>query len=367
MARPVVRFLNLSVPDADERLAMHQALDRVFDHGQLITGPEVLRLEEKVARFCGRRFAIGLSSGTDALHLGLRCLGIAEGDEVITTPMSFVATGHAILMTGARPVFADVRDDLNLDPASLPGLLTARTRAIIPVHLNGKMCPMDPIMAWAQEHGLHVIEDASQAFGATYQGRPAGAFGETACFSLNSMKVLAALGEAGIVVTDNAEALERLAQLRYLGIPDRESAFELSSNHRLDTVQAAFLLCRLERLEASMARRRQIAMRYHEAFQGLFELPLEEPGSIDAFYTYTIRTDHREGLRLYLDGKGVETRVRHPLLIPEHPLYRGRFEGSYPNAKRQVDRMLCIPCHDKLTDEQVEYVCQATLSFAPPA
>ncbi len=212
-----VAFLDLRVLDDDERAELMAAVETVFRHGRMLLGPEVQELEQRVAQRCGREYGIGVSSGTDALYLALRSLDIGPGAEVITTSLSWIATTNAIALTGATPVFADIRSDLNIDPASVQRLVTERTRAILPVHYTGKVCDMAALQQIADTHGLFIVEDASQAFDATWHGRRAGGFGVLGCISMNPMKVLAACGEAGMIVTDRADLRDRLESLRYNG------------------------------------------------------------------------------------------------------------------------------------------------------
>src|SRR5438046_7178205 len=270
-----VPFLDLRVTDDAERQELLDAVDAVFRHGRIVMGPEMLELERQLAGRAGRRFAVAVNSGTDALFLGLKALGIGPGDEVITTSLSWIATANAIALNGATPIFADIRDDLNMDPDSVRRLITQRKKAILPVHYAGKVCEMSPLMKLAAEHRLHLVEDGSQSFDARHHGRCSGSFGVLGCISLNPMKVFAACGEAGVVVLDEEKFYERLIALRYNGTINRETCVEPSLNGRLDTLQAAILLRRLPRVESLVQRRRQNAAVYAEQLAGLVTLPIE--------------------------------------------------------------------------------------------
>src|SRR5215467_12700692 len=308
IAGPVrVRFLDLSVKDQDEREAILQAIETVLDHGRIVVGPEVQKFERQIADFCGRRHGIGVGSGTDALILGLRSLGVGTGDEVITTPLSWLATGSAILLNGATPVLCDIDETLNMDPATIEPLIAARTKAILPVHFTGRMARMPEIKEIARRHKLLVIEDGAQAFGATIGERPCGAFGDLACISFNAMKILGGLGDGGIVLCDDDEVADRVKMLRHSGVVDRESCLALSHNCRLDTLQAAVLLKRLMRYPAIVERRRKIAHRYDRELAEMVQTPLRLQGYNDVFYTYTIRTSRRDELRDHLASLGIET------------------------------------------------------------
>ena len=212
---PRVRFLDLSVKDQGERAAILQAIETVLDHGRIVLGPEVQEFERQIAEFCGRRHGIGVGSGTDALIVGLKALGVGPGDEVITTPLSWLATSSAILLNGATPVICDIDETLNMDPATIEPLITARTKAILPVHFTGRMARMPEIKEIARRHKLLVIEDGAQAFGATIGKKPCGAFGDLACISFNAMKILGGLGDGGIVLCDDDEVAKRVKMLRH--------------------------------------------------------------------------------------------------------------------------------------------------------
>ena len=358
-----VRFLDLSVQDEDERAEILQAVATVLDHGRIVLGPEVFEFERRVAALCGRRHAVGVGSGTDALIVGLKALNIGPGDEVITTPLSWLATGSAILLNGATPVFADIDETLNLDPATIEPLITAKTKAVLPVHFTGRLAPMPEIVAIARRNGLLVVEDGAQAFGATLNGVPCGGFGDMVCISLNPMKILGAIGDAGVILTDDPDMAKRLDMLRHTGVIDRDYCLEISHNCRLDTVQAAVLLKRLARYPANIERRREIAARYGRELSDIVATPPAAPGYEDAIYTYTIRTPRRDALRDHLAELGIETRIQHPLTMNDQAAFKGKFRGSSPRAHRLVKEILCIPAHEKLTGAQQDFVIASIRSF----
>ena len=358
-----VPFLDLRVTDPDARCELLGAVDAVLVHGRLVMGPEVEQFEQRIARLSARRFAVGVSSGSDALFLALRAAGIGPGDEVVTTALSWVATANAIALVGATPVFADISDDLNIDPASVARVLSPRTRAIVPVHFAGRICRMEALIDLARAHEILVIEDAAQAFGATRAGRPAGSFGDLACFSMNAMKVLAACGDAGAVVTDREEWRDRLSFLRYSGSVNRETCLEPGLNGRLDTVQAAMLLTRLDRVDAILARRREVAAWYTARLDPLVAIPGRAGDDLHGCYTYQIRTPWRDELRAFLGTRGIETQLHHGSTVPEQPAYRSRARGEWTHARRLVGELLCIPAHEKLTADDLEYVASAIEAF----
>ncbi|MBF0445480.1 MAG: DegT/DnrJ/EryC1/StrS family aminotransferase [Magnetococcales bacterium] len=358
-----VPFLDLRVTDPAQRQELLQAVEAVLDHGRIILGPEVQRLESKIASRVGCQFTSGVNSGTDALILALRALDIGHGDEVITTPLSFIATANAVTINGATPVFADILDDLTLDPESIEPLISDKTKAILPVHWAGKACQMDAIISIAKKHSLKVIEDCSQAFGALNNNRHVGSMGDIGCFSMNSMKSLASLGEAGMVATNNKDFWQRVDTLRYHGLINREECHFVSHNGRLDTIQAAFLEKRLDRYETLLARRRETAQFYHDALDGLVHTPKDHPHCRDVFYTYTIQTPKRDGLKLYMEEHGIESKIQHIPLMPDQPVYKGKTRNNSQNARKLVQQVLCIPANEKVSNKQREYVAMTIKKF----
>jgi len=358
-----VAFLDLRITEPSERKELLDAIDVVFQHGIFVIGPEVQQFEKKMADAVDRSYAIGVNSGTDALFLALKGAGVGKGNEVITTSLSWIATANAIALTGATPVFADIRNDLNVDPESVRRLITSATKVIMPVHYTGKVCQMDSLMRIADDHGLIVIEDAAQAFNATYKGRKAGSFGSIGCFSMNPMKVLGALGEAGVIVTDRSDLYERIIALRYNGTINREVCIEPSLNGRLDTLQAAILLKKYQTIETVIRKRRDNANYYSERLQGIVEIPVEKEEEKDVYYTYTIKTDERDNLKEHLEKNGIETKIQHPYLMPEQPAYKKGVIGRYENARSLVKKILCLPIHEKLAIEDLEYVVKNIKAF----
>jgi dTDP-4-amino-4,6-dideoxygalactose transaminase len=359
-----VPFLDLRVTDSGERSALLAAMGRVLDHGRLLNGPEVETLEGQLADRCQRKFGVGVGSGTDAVFLGLKALGVCPGDEVITTPLSFVATANAIAMTGAQPVFADIGEDLNIDPSEIEKVLTDKTKAIVPVHWAGKLADMPAIMDIARNHELLVLEDSAQGFGATDGDSLSCSFGDVAAFSMNSMKGLASLGEAGMVLSDREDIRDRLISLRYNGMLDKEICTEPSHNSRLDTLQAAVLIERLARYDDLLVRRRANAAFYDEAIGDLVRVP-DNAGGGHVYYTYTIRSDQRDALKDHLEANGVEVKVQHPVLMPEQPAHgQGvNVHGRWQNAKRLTGEVLCLPIHEDLGAEARSHVADMVRSF----
>jgi dTDP-4-amino-4,6-dideoxygalactose transaminase len=334
--------------------------------GRLLMGPAVERWEELIAAYCGTRFCVGVSSGTNAIYLALRAFDIGPGDEVIVPAMSWVATANAVALAGATPVFVDIGDDLNIDVASAEAAITPRTKAILPVHYTGRLCDVAAICALAKRRGLVVIEDAAQAFGAANDAGRAGGFGDAAAFSLNPMKVFPGFGEVGAVLVNDPQIAERLRALRYLGTVNKEICVEPSLNHKIDTIQAAMMLVSYERVEPALVRRVEIASRYCDRLKGLVGCPEAPRSAADrrsVFFDYTITTPRRTEMRRFLESRGIEVKIRHPLLMSQQPAFRHLAARRLPNAERLVKQILSLPIHEKLTDEQIDYVVESVSNF----
>jgi len=358
-----IPYRDLSIIDNEKKRKLLSSVEKVLTHGRIILGPEVNRLESKIASICNKKYAVAVSSGTDSLYLSLRSLDICAGDEVITTPLSWISTVNAIVLCGATPVFVDIGNDLNIDVQLINDALTAKTKAILPVHFTGKMCNMIRIMQCAIENNLFIIEDASQAFGSHMNNQKAGSFGDVNCFSLNPMKNLCAYGEAGVIVTDNKSIYEKLLSLRYSGTINKENCIYPSLNGRIDTIQAAMLLVELDYFVDKLKRIREIAHYYTERLQGIVLCP-EEEGTYHSFYSYTIMTNRRKELMEYLNSKEIETKIQHPILMPYHSAYKNFFTSiKIPNAERLVEQILSIPNHEKLTQKEVKYIADSIENF----
>lgn len=358
-----VRFLNLSVSEEEQKILLEK-IQYVFSHGILVNGPEVSEFEEAIACYCGRKYAIGVNSGTDALYLGLRALGIGVADEVIIPCFSWIATANAVVLTGATPVFADINDDLNIDVSTIESLITPSTKAIMPVHYAGKIANMSIINQIAKKYNLLVIEDGSQAFGAMQNGRVSGSFGDMACFSLNPMKILAACGEAGVVLTDDEEVKNRLEILRYNGTINKETCVEVGLNGRLDTLQAAILLERLKNVENVLQVRRRNAKLYNELLKNIPEIQCPyDPILNDAYYTYTIQIDKRDELMEFLLDKGIEVKIYHPILMPKQPIYENKYKAMTDKGEQIIQRIVCLPIHEKLRSKEITDIANCINEF----
>src|SRR5947208_507064 len=339
------------------------AIEDVLENMHLFLGPQAQAFEQEFAAYCGSRYGIGLSSGTDALALALRACGIGPGDEVITVANTFIATVEAIALVGATPVFVDVEPDTyTMDWRQLDTVLTSRTRAILPVHLYGHPAEMQPILEFAHKYGLRVIEDASQAHGATYQGQRVGSFGDIGCFSLYYSKNLGAYGEAGICVTDDAKFAESLRILRDHGSRVRYQHEFLGVNARMDELQAAVLRVKLSYLDQWNAARQAHAFAYSEQLKGVVDaVPAVRPWGAHVYYVYVVQVREREHFRKELEQEGVATGIHYP--IPVHLqqacAHYGYKRGMLPVTEAVSERIVSLPMYPELTTEQIQAVVGA--------
>ncbi len=333
---------------------------------RLLLGPNVRAFEQEFAAFCGVPHAVGVGSGTDALILALRAMGVGPGDQVITVSHTFIATIAAVLAVGAHPVLVDVEQATGLmDVALLPDPPGPHVRAVIPVHLYGQTVDMEPLLAWARAHGVIVIEDACQAHGATYGGRRAGTMGDVGCFSHYFSKNLGALGDAGIVVTGRSATAEMIALLRHHGEEEKYHHRLIGTNSRLDELQAVVLRAKLRHLEEWNARRRVVAGWYREELQGLpLQLPIEVAGRTHVYHLYTVRTARRDELARWLRERGVETGIHYPVPVHRQPAWSYPSDTpDLPETEAWARETLSLPMYPELTREQVARVGQAIRDF----
>ena len=339
------------------------AIDRVCESQHFILGPEVSALEEELAQVCGTRFAIGVSSGTDALLVALMALEVGPGDEVVTTPYSFFATAGVVARLGARPVFVDINPNtFNIDPTAIPAKLNARTKAIIPVHLYGQCVDLTQLLSLAQERNIPIIEDAAQAIRATdTHGNQAGTTGAMGCFSFFPSKNLGAFGDAGMVVTSDEKLADSLRSLRVHGGKPKYYHPVIGGNFRLDALQAAVLRVKLPYLEAWTAKRRENAARYRNLITRAdlldwITLPQDSAGHI--YNQFNIRVPHRDQLRDFLNERGVGTEIYYPLPLHLQECFQqlNYRPGDFPHAEAAAQESLALPIYPELTEEQQRYV-----------
>jgi dTDP-4-amino-4,6-dideoxygalactose transaminase len=355
-----VPLLDLKGQYASIKNEIDAAIKRVVDSQHFILGPEVVALEEEIAAYSHTKYGIGMSSGTDALLAALMAVNIGVDDEVITTPYTFFATAGTIARLGAKPVFVDIDPvTFNIDPNLIAAAVTPKTKAIVPVHLYGRMADMDPIMAIAREHNLTVIEDAAQSIGSfDAKGRQSGSIGDMGCFSFFPSKNLGGFGDGGMTVTQDGALAQRLKMMRMHGMEPKYYHSFVGGNFRLDALQAAVLRVKLEHLPEWSNGRRRNAARYRELFAaaGLdgIKLPQDEPGHI--YNQFVIRTPNRDGLQAYLKEHGVGTEVYYPLAMHQQECFAYLNCGSFPESEKASKETLALPVYPELTDEQLQRV-----------
>lgn len=366
-----VPLLDLKLQYRSIKPEVDLAVARVIESQQFIGGPEVEALESEIAGYCGAKFAVGVSSGTDALLASLMALDVGPGDEVVTTPFSFFATVGSVLRLGAVPVFADIEpESFNIDPAKVGSLLTSKTKAIIPVHLFGQCADMDPIVETAKKFRIPIIEDAAQAIGAEYKGKRAGSMGTFGCFSFFPSKNLGAFGDGGVITTNDEDLAERVKILRNHGAHPKYIHKIIGGNFRLDAIQAAVLRVKLRYLDAWTAGRQKNADFYTRGFTelGLSGNKVQVPriiGDRHIFNQYVIRVENRDQLRDFLKENGVDTEIYYPKALHlQECMPAGRFKaGEFPAGEKAAGEVLALPIYPELLDTQKQKVLSTISEF----
>ncbi len=365
----------MTIPFVDLKAQYHSikpeidaAVVRVFESSQFVLGAEVAAFEKEFAAYCGVESAMGVNSGTSALHLAMLAAGVGPGDEVITVPFTFVATVAAICYTGAKPVLVDINPrSFTMDPEKLEAAITKKTKAIIPVHLYGQCADMDPILEIAKKHGLVVIEDAAQAHGAEYKGRKAGSIGDMGCFSFYPGKNLGAYGEGGMVTTSNPDYTRTIRMLRDWGAEKKYQHVLKGYNYRLEGVQGAILNVKLKYLEKWSNDRLSHAKLYNQLLAGSkVETPEIMAYGKPVFHVYAVRTTERENLMAYLTKEGIQHGIHYPFpvhLLPAHADL-GYKPGDFPESEKAANQVLSLPMFPELTDEQIHIVSDAVQAWS---
>jgi dTDP-4-amino-4,6-dideoxygalactose transaminase len=369
-----VPLLDLQAQYASLRDDVRPAIERVLESQRFVLGDEVRRLETSIAEYCHAKYAVGCASGSDALLLALMALDVKSGDEIVTTPFSFFATGSCIARLGARPVFVDIDPaTYNIDVSQVADVITSRTKAIIPVHIYGQCAEMDPLLALGERHGIPIVEDAAQAIGATDRGRPAGSMGAIGCFSFYPTKNLGGAGDGGIITTNDQQLEQRLKRLRAHGGITEYMHNEVGINSRLDELQAAVLNVKLPRLDKWSDERAQRAALYTQLLNEAdlsFEVttPFVRPDCRHIFHQYVIRVPrYRDAMMEHLKERGVGTKVYYPvpLHLQECFSYLGYKQGAFPEAERAAADTFALPAYPELSEAQQAYVVDSIRSFKP--
>lgn len=360
-----VPFVDLTRQYKNLRGSIKEAFDTVGLSGSYVLGDKVQEFEVEFARYCDTKYAIAVGNGTDALFLTLKALGIGEGDEVITAPNSFIATTGAIVASGAKPVFVDIKKNLNIDPEKIHKVVTSRSSALLPVHLTGRPAPMNAINSIAEEYDLHVIEDAAQAIGAKYYGKRVGSLGDAGCFSLHPLKNLHVYGDGGIITTNSKELTDKLRQARNHGLINRDECKLWGQNSRLDDIQASIGLVKLKYLDGWTQRMREIARIYTDELKNVVVTPDECSFEESVYHNYIILADERDNLQKYLLSNGIETKIHYPIPIylQESAEGLGYKQGDFPVTEMMISKILSLPIYSEFTNQELDKVIRTIILF----
>jgi dTDP-4-amino-4,6-dideoxygalactose transaminase len=362
-----IPILDLKAQMKPLRAEIDAAIARTLDNCSFCLGPDTAQFEKDFAKYCGAEHALGFNSGTSALHVAMLLLNVGAGDEVITTPFTFVATSWAISYVGAKPVYVDVDDaTLNLDAKLVEKAITPRTKAVMPVHLYGQPFDIDPIRAICRKHKLPMVEDAAQAVGAKYKGKTIGTFGEISCFSFYPGKNLGACGEGGALVTNNLEFAKRARSLREHGSSVRYYHDEVGFNYRMEGIQGAVLGIKLKHLEKWTRERQRVARRYSELLAGTpLQLPYQADFAESVWHQYVVRLPQRDALKAHLDAHGIGNALHYPVPLHLQKCYAslGHKEGAFPVAEKAARECLSLPIYPELTDAQIQRVVETIKGF----
>jgi dTDP-4-amino-4,6-dideoxygalactose transaminase len=361
-----IPYVNLQKQWLDERDDLLPIIDKVFASAQFVGGEELDKFENNIAKLCGTKYACALNSGTDALILALIMSGVRKGDEVITPPNSFIASTAAIIHIGAIPVFVDILPDQNIDPSKIEISISKKTKAIMPVHLTGRMCDMDPIMAIAKKYDLVVIEDAAQSVGSKYKGKPSGSIGDVGCFSTHPLKNLNAGGDGGFLTTNDENIFYKTKQYRNHGMADRNIVYNFGSVSRMDNLQAAILNYRLDKLEEVTQKRRINAKAYIDEInhKNVF-FPKEKDTEYNTYHTFVIQTQYRDELKEYLSLNNIDTAIHYPFPIHLQPASKklGYQIGDFPVTERQSKEILTLPVNQYNNQADIQKIIKVINEF----
>jgi len=360
-----VPFVNIGLQYKFLKDEIISKLDQILSQGEYILGKELEMFESEFSIFCGTKFAVGVGSGTDALFLSLKALNIREGDEVIIPGNAFVSTASIVANAKARPVFVDVLDDFNIDPSKVEAAITENTKAIIPVHLTGRIANMNEINKIAQVHNLHVFEDAAQAIGASMMNKKSGAFGLTGCFSLHPLKNLHIYGDGGVVTTNNKKIYESIKKLRNHGFKNRNECEFWGYNSRLDNIQAAIARIKLQHIDKINNKFIEISKIYSKELKNIISVPDDDKKRKSVFHRYIIQHPSRNRLKKFLEENGIETKINYPipLHLQQSASSLGYKIGDLPNVEKQSKLILSLPIYAEMEDDQIYYVIEKVKKF----
>tara|TARA_B100000029_G_scaffold232220_2_gene229619 strand:- start:210 stop:1304 length:1095 start_codon:yes stop_codon:yes gene_type:complete len=362
----MIELIDLRKRYQDEKKEILKCIKKVLKKGNLVLTPEVENFEKMVCKFTGAKYCLGLNSGTDALMMSLWSLGISKGDEVITSPISFIATASSIIHVGAKPIFVDVDKDLNINPDLIEAAITRKTKAIMPVHWTGRTCQMEKIVKIAKKHNLLIVEDAAQSMGGFYKGKHAGTFGEISAFSTHPLKNLNGLGDGGFVVTNKKKLYEKIKLYRNHGLKGRDNVEIIGLNSRLDSLHAEILSFRLRKLKSIIDKRRKNINFYKKYLKtNKVEIINNNKKQIDTNVMFVTYCEDRDNLQNYLKKNKIQSLIYYktPLHLHKATSYLGYKKGSFPIAEKLVKKVLSFPHHQYLKESQIKFICKKINSF----
>ena len=359
-------YVNLKLQWKKERSRLLPIIEKILSEGTYVIGKEVDNFEKNIAKFCGTKYAVAFNSGTDALTLGLMLLGVKKGDEVITPPNSFISSTSSIIHIGAVPIFADVLDDQNIDPKEIEKKITKKTKAIMPVHLTGRICDMKQIIKISKTYKIPIIEDAAQSIGSKYYNKPAGSFGELGCFSSHPLKNLNAIGDGGYITTNNKKIYNLVINLRNHGMNQRNIIKNFGYVSRMDNLQAAVLNYRLSKLDKIIKKRRENAKLYNTLLNHNYVfIPPTHKYEFHSYHTFVIQVKKRDKLKLFLEKNNIQTAIHYPIPIHLQPAAK-KFnykKGQFKNTEEQSKKILTLPINQYLTVLEIKKICKLINKF----
>ncbi len=360
-----IPYVDLSYKKKDRKNLIN-IFEKILKKGQFVGGDEVDIFEKKISQLCKTKYAIALNSGTDALTFALHLSGVKKGDEVITPPNSFIASTAVILHLGAKPVFVDVLNNQNIDPKKIQKVITKKTKAIMPVHLSGRMCQMDEIITIAKNNNLSVIEDSAQSIGSKYKNKMAGSYGDFGCFSAHPLKNLNALGDGGYLTTNNYDHYKKIKSLSNHGMENRNIVKNFGYVSRMDNIQAAFLNFKLKNLNNLIKKRRTNAEIYFKFLdrKNIF-IPEEDKNEFNTYHTFVVQVRSRDKLKKYLLRNGINTSIHYPIPIHLQPAakYLGYKKGDFKRTEEQAKQILTLPVNESLSSNQIKFICNKINKF----
>jgi len=354
-----IPYVNLTLQWEKEKKFLKPIINSTLEKGNYVGGKEIENFEKNISKICQTKYAVALNSGTDALTLGLHLLGVKKGDEVITPPNSFISSTSAIVHIGAKPIFVDVLQDQNINPELIEKAITKKTKAIMPVHLTGRVAEMDEIMRISKKYGIPIIEDAAQSINSKYKGKKSGSFGEVGCFSAHPLKNLNACGDSGFITTNNSLIYKKAMSSRNHGLVDRNIVKKFGFLSRMDVLQAAILNFRIKNLNKTISKRRENANFYLKNLdRNKYLLIDEKKYQFNTYHTFVIQTKKREKLIRLLQNKGIGSAIHYPIPIHLQPAakYLNYRRGSFPEVERQASQILTIPIHQNLTKKELNWI-----------